>query len=172
MINSSKCNIKNLSKDERVKAGECDFDKGGYFIIKGKERVLISQMRGIYNKVMVFSEKSNSKFILSSEIRSMSSTTGHSVLMTCSIHKDKKTISFTLPYIKEPICVGIVMKAFGLNDDDISSLIHHKGFLKYVLRHSSQASSSDEALELIGQHTFHNVKDAGKERVCTPGCIT
>lgn len=163
MINSSKCNIKNLSKDERVKAGECDFDKGGYFIIKGKERVLISQMRGIYNKVMVFSEKSNSKFILSSEIRSMSSTTGHSVLMTCSIHKDKKTISFTLPYIKEPICVGIVMKAFGLNDDDISSLIHHKGFLKYVLRHSSQASSSDEALELIGQHTFHNVKDAEKK---------
>ena len=50
MLRSDKCNLKNLTQKERVENGECNWDQGGYFIIRGKERVLVGQIRGIYNQ--------------------------------------------------------------------------------------------------------------------------
>ena len=63
MLRSSKCHLSDLSKKDRIKKGECMWDRGGYFIIKGKERVLVSQMRGIYNRILVHKNKSVSKYI-------------------------------------------------------------------------------------------------------------
>ena len=81
MLLSSKCNLSQLSKTERIKARECEYDHGGYFLIKGKERVLIGQIRGIYNQCMVYQQKDKEKYKFICEIRSMSEETGHSVLI-------------------------------------------------------------------------------------------
>merc|ERR1712196_439780 len=40
MVGSSKCFLANMSKQQRVYHGECEYDHGGYFIVKGKERCL------------------------------------------------------------------------------------------------------------------------------------
>ena len=90
-----------MSKNELIKAGECEYDQGGYFIIKGKERVLVGQMRGIYNKILVLSQKDTNKYKYISEIRSMSEETGHSVLVQAKIGFNDKSIVFSIPYIKE-----------------------------------------------------------------------
>ena len=39
MVGSSKCNLYGKNERERIKSGECANDKGGYFLINGKERV-------------------------------------------------------------------------------------------------------------------------------------
>ena len=49
MLRSSHCYLTDKTPSERIKMGECEKDDGGYFIIKGKERVLIAQLRGVYN---------------------------------------------------------------------------------------------------------------------------
>ena len=49
MLQSSRCNLHGLTKDQINYAGEDIWDYGGYFIIKGKERVLVSQERINYN---------------------------------------------------------------------------------------------------------------------------
>ena len=61
MVKSSKCNFYNKSSSEIIAAGECPYDTGGYFIIKGKERVLITQERINYNYIHVFKESSQKK---------------------------------------------------------------------------------------------------------------
>ena len=62
MLGSDKCNLKKMTKDERVRNGECDWDSGGYFIIRGKERVLVGQLRGVYNQPIVLLQKPGERF--------------------------------------------------------------------------------------------------------------
>ena len=43
MVGSKYCNTNNIPPDAKHEIDECKFDVGGYFIVKGKEKVLISQ---------------------------------------------------------------------------------------------------------------------------------
>ena len=50
---------------------DCKFDIGGYFIINGNEKVLITQERIVSNLIQVYdSSKNNGKFSYISEVRS------------------------------------------------------------------------------------------------------
>lgn len=131
MLRSSRCYLQNMTPEERIKAGECEYDQGGYFIVKGKERVLISQMRGVYNIPMVIGQKSGERFKFVAEIRSMSEETGHSALLKAMIGDDDKTLVFSLPYIKEVIPIGVVFKALGYHTkEEISDFIGMTGMEK------------------------------------------
>jgi len=123
MLRSSKCYLSKMTPEERISAGECKYDQGGYFIVKGKERVLISQLRGVYNTPLVLEQKSGEKYAFSCDMRSMSEETGHSVLISAAIGTDDRTLSFYLPYIKDPIPIGVVFKAMGYKSEQFSDLI-------------------------------------------------
>ena len=53
MVGSDLCVTRGLSLAERRAVGECPFDLGGYFIIDGKEKVIVSQERGVLNRLFV-----------------------------------------------------------------------------------------------------------------------
>ena len=165
MLRSSVCHLTNCTHSERIKRGECEFDQGGYFIIRGKERVLIGQIRGIYNQVLVLAQKPNDRFKYIAEIRSMSEETGHSVLVQAKIGIDERTIVFNLPYIKEVIPIGIVFKALGyISDSKIIDLIGMQGdnvqpYLKTIIRDCFFIKTQREALSYIGQYAMHIIKE-------------
>ena len=172
MLHSNRCHLKDLTPTELITAGECHHDRGGYFIIKGKERAVIAQMRGVYNKILVFPEKRGCKYLFKSEMRSMSRGTGHSVLISCGINKDDRTITFTLPYIKEPISAAIVFKAMGCSDEDIKKMAtwpdggggEGKRYRNVIIRMAQCIGNRTEALDYIGQYTYHVVKDGEKRQ--------
>lgn len=121
MLRSSRCYLNNMTPEERISAGECKFDEGGYFIVKGKERVLVAQLRGIHNIPLVLEQKEKFRYI--TEMRSMSEETGHSVLIQAKIGMDDRTLVFSLPYIKDDIPMGIVFKALGYQNEEIANLV-------------------------------------------------
>jgi DNA-directed RNA polymerase II subunit RPB2 len=123
MLRSSKCYLTNMTPTERILAGECEYDEGGYFIVKGKERVLVSQLRSIYNTILVFDQKLDDKTSYIAEIRSMSEENGHSVLVQAMINYDDNNLMFQLPYVKDAIPIGIVFKAMGYVQDQFSDII-------------------------------------------------
>lgn len=167
MLLSNKCNLKNLTKEERIEKGECEHDFGGYFIIKGKERVLVGQLRGVHNQPMVLLQKPNEKWKYICEVRSMSEETGHSVLIQVKIASNDRTMVFSIPYIKECIQVGILFKALGYTDEkDIYDIIGNKDknplidkYIKYVIRDSFHVKTQEDALRYISQFTMHVLKD-------------
>ena len=53
MLNSKLCILNNLEKEVKFNLGECRNDPGGYFIIDGKEKVIIPQERFGYNQLHV-----------------------------------------------------------------------------------------------------------------------
>jgi DNA-directed RNA polymerase II subunit RPB2 len=159
MVGSDICNLFHLSADERVKVGECEFDKGGYFIISGHERVIVSQIRNNY-QLMIYKQKSD-KYSYIGEIRSMSEETGHSVQVKSMITIEKNFM-FSIPYIKEHILAGIIFKALGCSSDDIKYFIGADSddedinrYINIIVRDSDFIKTTDEALNYIGQYSIH-----------------
>ena len=145
MLKSNFCNLYKLNDKELIKANECLYDKGGYFIIRGKERVLVSQIRNSYNIPCVY-EISEDNYCC--EVRSMSEINGHSVLI--KLFTESRKYLLDIPYIKESIPIGIVFAALGYCfEDEITSLLsleeHTNKIIKRIMK--------DIYLELKVQNT-------------------
>ena len=56
MIKSKLCILDGLDDSRLNELGECPYDKGGYFIIKGKEKVMLSQEKKINNILYINSQ--------------------------------------------------------------------------------------------------------------------
>lgn len=171
MLRSCICNLYSLSPEQRIEKGECRNDSGGYFIIKGKERAVVSQMRGIYNQICVFKQKGEKKIKYSAEVRSMSNETNHSVSIKAIIETDERTISFILPHIGKPILAGILFKAFGFpSEKDIRNLIRikpdpkYEKLILYIYRDSLICETQEEALKFIANHAIHEIPSNEKTK--------
>lgn len=58
MVKSNRCSLFSLEEKNFYELGECPYDSGGYFIVKGSEKVLIAQERMAFNQVYVFKKQS------------------------------------------------------------------------------------------------------------------
>jgi DNA-directed RNA polymerase II subunit RPB2 len=163
MLRSDRCNLSNLTNMGRIEAGECEKDSGGYFIIRGNERVLVSQLRANHNQVIVLKQKAGEKYSHIADIRSMSEETCHSVQLNAMIGSDDRTIVFSLPYIKEALPIGIVFKALGfINDEDIIKFISldkqkANKYMRLIIRDSYFINTQDEALSYMGEYSMHTI---------------
>ena len=121
----SKCCI--LSKKDYLDQNECPNDPGGYFIISGKEKVIVSQDECIVNMPMV--NNKNGKFIKQGELVSISKekfgiVRKFEVKITQESAHRRSTIKAVIPHIKHEIPIAILFRALGLtNDYEIASHI-------------------------------------------------
>jgi DNA-directed RNA polymerase II subunit RPB2 len=123
MLRSSKCNLTALSARDRIRCGECKYDSGGYFVVRGTERVLIGQVRAAHNTVLVTRNALNSRFAFQAEMRSISAYTGHSTKIVATINADDEVV-FTLPYINAKMPAGVVFAALGVvSRDQIAAVL-------------------------------------------------
>lgn len=65
MVRSKLCNLNHTPEQTK----ECEFDRGGYFIVNGNEKVLIAQEKMNNNHVYVFHKKPPNKYSHMAEIR-------------------------------------------------------------------------------------------------------
>lgn len=120
MIRSDFCYLRKYNKSENT---ECEKDPGGYFIINGIDRILVTQQRNIYNMVQVFEEQNSTKYKYKAEIRSMSEDTNHSILIESFLASDGYNISVNLPYTKSLIGFAVIMKAFDVSVEECEKMI-------------------------------------------------
>ncbi|KRZ05310.1 DNA-directed RNA polymerase III subunit RPC2 [Trichinella zimbabwensis] len=59
MLRSSRCVLKGKSEKELIKMNECPLDPGGYFIIRGTERVVLIQEQMSKNRMLVAMDKAD-----------------------------------------------------------------------------------------------------------------
>lgn len=155
-------NICNLNNNNLIENKECSKDKGGYYIIKGKERVLVSQLCRQYNKVYVeFDEKT-----YTAEMRSMNRH-GASVLVQLKYTPSTQEICWSLPYIKTMIPAGLIFKALNVEKKDMvrlfkkyksnDTLKHSKTGKIYsiIIKQYDDVQSKEEALQEI----VHSLND-------------
>jgi DNA-directed RNA polymerase II subunit RPB2 len=126
MLQSDLCILNTLNKDVRFNMGECRNDYGGYFIIDGKEKVIISQEKFADNLLYIRSNKADDIYSHSAEIRSVSEDTSKPIRTTAvkivapSATLTNNQIVVAVPNVKKPVPLFILMRALGIiSDKDI-----------------------------------------------------
>ena len=157
MLNSCKCNLYNLSKKQKIEKGECQFDKGGYFIINGKERVLVAQERINYNTVYTFLQKNTSKYKFITEIRSMNINTGKSSLIQIKLLKNNNNIVMTIPNVKEDIPIGVVLLSYDYDLDDLNDIVDEE--IKQRILYNININTKEEAYDYIINSSVQIISD-------------
>ena len=116
MLMSNLCILSGLTPNVRFEMGECRNDYGGYFIIDGKEKCIISQEKFADN-MLYMRDKVNDLYSHSADIRSVSEDSSKPV-RTLSIRIVTPTTSLTnnqivvnIPNVRKPIPLFIFMRA-------------------------------------------------------------
>ena len=160
MLRSSHCVLHNATMDDLARYGECPLDPGGYFIIRGVEKVILIQ-----------EQLSKNRMILELDHK------GHvSASVTSSTHERKSKTAIYLAngkmYLKhntfqEDLPIVIVLKAMGMEtDQEIVQLVGSEGIyadgIAASLHEASQHSvfTQEQALEWLGTRikVFRNRK--------------
>jgi DNA-directed RNA polymerase II subunit RPB2 len=127
MLLSDSCHLRRFTPQENETLnGHSTADQGGYFIINGKERVLISQVRKTYNKPLCFIKSTSQKDdVLICEMRSMCDETFHSTSVQVKMVKNKIVVSLKLKGKMVDIPVGVIFKSLGFNPELMGNKFHN-----------------------------------------------
>jgi DNA-directed RNA polymerase subunit B len=115
MLKSSRCPLSKMNTPEEfIKIGEDPSDPGGYFIINGTERALVTQEDLAPNRILI---EEASKSSSATHIAKVFSTThGFRAPVTIERRKDG-SVRVSLPSVPGKIPIAILMRALGLNSD-------------------------------------------------------
>ena len=163
MVNSKYCT--SLIKDKKQ---ECLYDPGGYFIINGNEKVIVSQEKIANNLMQITKCKNTSKYAYSCDIRSLDEKLfgipkASSIKITNKSEKYSNYLKILLPHMKTEIPLFILFKALGceIDRDIVYYIINNDGSdidnhiikcIRLSLEESSIISTKKEAIEYIANH--------------------
>jgi DNA-directed RNA polymerase II subunit RPB2 len=151
--------------------GECIYDTGGYSIINGNEKVVISQERIAYNIAQVFiNPKASPKYMYICEIRSLHEKIyATPKTVSLKISNNGNIINVSLPHIKQEIPLFIIFRALGcitekeiiyhiIDNNDENSEIDNKiiKILKNSIDQVEGIYTESEAIEYISNNIVNN----------------
>ncbi|WVZ78285.1 hypothetical protein U9M48_026024 [Paspalum notatum var. saurae] len=110
MLRSHACVLNGKDEAELARVGECPLDPGGYFIVKGTEKVILIQEQLSKNRIIIDTDSKGRV------IASVTSST-HEIKSKTVITMDKEKIYLQLNQFTKPIPIIVVMKAMGMTSD-------------------------------------------------------
>ena len=128
MLQSNACILHGMTPEARFYAGECRNDYGGYFIVDGKEKCIVSQEKFADNMMYIRSnaDDPDAVYSYSAEVRTVSEDPSKperkmAVKMVApDANYSNKQIVVDIPNVRKPMPLFIVMRALGvISDRDI-----------------------------------------------------
>ena len=122
MVQSDFCVLSGLSREVRHTMGECLNDIGGYFIIDGKEKTVITQEK-FGDNMLYIKESNDDTYLYSAEIRSVSENVAKPIrtlsvkIMAPTSRYTFKNIVVNIPNVRKPVPLFIVFRALGIISD-------------------------------------------------------
>lgn len=156
MVRSKYC----ILYDNPIPFDECKFDYGGYFIINGNEKVVISQDRIAENKTYVFLSNKPGPYSHVAEIRSVQENK-FSVPKTTALKLSSKPNQFgrfiraNIHHIKHDIPVMILFRALGVETD--------KDIVQYIVYDINHPDNELIINELCGSIEEANIVTCSRE---------
>ena len=151
MLKSKKCNLINISDDEKIKHGEDPLDCGGYFIIGGTERVVMTLEDLAPNKILTeYGERYGDKIEIS---KVFSQKRGYRALVIVERGR-KSLLEVSFPSISGKINFITLMRALGIvtDQDIVTTISNDPEIVKFMLENLEEAEvgTMQEAIEKIG----------------------
>lgn len=181
MVKSSICVLTQNPQLNPADVGECEFDHGGYFIIKGSEKTVLPQERAAQNSVSCYDGKNASRCSWYAEIKSIPDFKCISPKqIEIEISNKNNGFGFPLkvviPRVRESIDLFVLFRALGvLSDKSICEYIilniedskqqELLNFLNASVVESNYCMTKEDALKHITSHVafipMNMDKDAG-----------
>ena len=168
MVGSKYCLLHDQKHIHPSNLGECAEDHGGYFIIQGGERAMISMERMSENRPFVFRNgRGNAKEMEVVEIKCIGPDNDQvpkSNTVKIVYHPKNQLLTMlraTVPRIKTDIPIVILFRALGvLADKDIYELIigydndpTYDHIITETILEASSITTQEQALAWLGEHT-------------------
>ncbi len=162
MLRSEKCLLHNMSDEQLIKHGEDPKDPGGYFIINGSERVLVTQEDLAPNRILIEEASKSSSYTHIAKV--FSTSRGFRAPVTIE-RKRTGELRVSFPSVPGKIPLAILLKALGLESDrEIVDVISDDDEIRNelivtieqsapinVLREDEDSSTRNNALDFIGK---------------------
>jgi DNA-directed RNA polymerase subunit B" len=152
MVGSDKCNIAGFSDEELIEIGEDPADPGGYFIVNGSERVLMTSEDLAPNKILA---EYDSKYGDEIQVaKTFSQRRGYRALVLCERTRDG-LLEVSFPSVSGSINFVTLVRALGLESDE--EIVHRVSddpeVVKYMLENleAAEVQSEEEAIEALGK---------------------
>lgn len=119
MVGSDYCVLTNINE---TVSKECPYDSGGYFIINGNEKVIISHDRISENKTYVFLDNKATQYSHIAEIRSVPDNTFGppkltTIKMTSKSNQYGRMMRINIHHIRVDVPIFILFRALGIESD-------------------------------------------------------
>ena len=152
MIGSKKCNLSGMNEKELIHYGEDPMDPGGYFIVNGTERVLITLEDLAPNKILVELNKRYGEFIEVAKV--FSQQRGYRALVM--VEKSRHGIlEVSFPSISGRLNFITIIKALGLATDFeiINSVSQNPKISKVIFENLEEADveTNADAIDRLGK---------------------
>lgn len=127
MLHSQLCSLSGHGFDILRELGECPYDQGGYFIVDGKEKVIVAQERIALNKLFINETHDDDKYAYQALVRvtadGLFPKTFHIRAWKANAKIDRiegiypNSIFLTCPNISKDIPLFILFRALGIESD-------------------------------------------------------
>jgi DNA-directed RNA polymerase subunit B" len=152
MVGSEKCNIAGFSDEELVEIGEDPADPGGYFIVNGSERVLMTSEDLAPNKILAeYDTKYGDEIQVA---KTFSQRRGYRALVLVERTRDG-LLEVSFPSVSGSVNFVTLVRALGLESDE--EIVHRVSddpeVVKFMLENLEEAEvqTEEEAIESLGK---------------------
>lgn len=118
MLHSKACLLNNKPDEFLRSVGECPYDQGGYFIISGSEKVLITHQEQAFNTLYIQNQEADPKITTYASISCLSPETRQVRRVTFAIIRKTEALHVGLPFVRMSIPVCILFRALGVESDE------------------------------------------------------
>ena len=180
MVKSSICVLTQNTHINPISVGECAFDHGGYFIIKGSEKTVLQQERAAQNMVYCYDGKNTSKCSWYAEIKSVPdykciSPKQVEIEVASKNNGYGFPLKVVIPRVRESIDLFVVFRALGVTSDkeicdyillNMDSEYHTDivDFLNASIIESNQYMTKEDSLKHITSYVAFTPMNMDKEQ--------
>ncbi len=118
MLHSRFCHLNGKPKQFLHEAGECPYDAGGYFIIDGSEKVLVTRQEPAFNTLYISKKPADPKISIYASVSSLSPETRIVKRVAFAIKRSNGAIYATVPFVRKPVNVFVLFRAMGIQSDE------------------------------------------------------
>ena len=170
MVKSNLCLLSRHTEDELIKLGEDPKEVGGYFIVNGSERVIVSLEDLAPNRVLVETDERGARPVYKGKV--FSTTVGFRARIEASL-KASGEMNVTIPGVPVPVPLVILMRALGVETDrEVAEMVSLNpdilNELESSFREAAPIQTVEDAILYIGNRVaFGQVKDFRVKRAET-----
>ncbi|KAL8555575.1 hypothetical protein ACS0TY_003395 [Phlomoides rotata] len=153
MLKSCRCILHGKDDGELARYGECPLDPGGYFVIKGTEKVLLIQEQLSKNRIIIDIDKKGC-------VQASVASSTESIKSKTVVRMEKEKIYLYLNQFTSKVPIMVVLKAMGMeSDQEVVQMIGRDP------RYSELLLPSIEDCVKDGVHTRHQALEFLEQKV-------